>query len=208
MMKATTEVIEPDEILEYRVQHRMGCVLIFGAVPATAFQAFEQLVPRKSVMSQHLAREAGASFAFGLPSDIEKLRAALRPTNLAAAKAKYGIRGLSEGAVKWLASGERGASSEFMFQHITGVTVRDEGDPAHPHDPDDFRRCRLMLESCAEIASHLDRMRSASPVWARLVDAWPAICAAMDKESPGWRACKGNAKSAFKIIRETIENAK
>lgn len=84
----------------------------------------------------------------------------------------------------WYVNGEGGASAESIVGHITGL-----GDHYchHPHDLGDFRRCEVMMNQCSGIAARFAAMRSASEMWARLVDAWPDIVDALDRENPTWR---------------------
>lgn len=93
---------------------------------------------------------------------------------------------LSAEAVAWLASGERGLSSETIFQHILRIKVLNGERNAHPWDPDDLRRCRLLLEQVPELAIRFEEMRTCSAVWRRLVDHWAELCRLMDEECGGW----------------------
>jgi hypothetical protein len=96
------------------------------------------------------------------------------------------------GLMLWLANGERGASSDTIVQHITGLPAND-GDIDHPWDPGDLKRCRKLLEAVPALVPYMPRMRNASPVWAALVDHWQELCDLMDTESPDWRKGKGMA---------------
>lgn len=189
----------------YEVMHRGGCVLIKGAVPASAFSAFAKMVPKKSVLSSDVARLLGVTFAMGLSADLDKLREAAIPQALLRERANN--PGLSDAAVKWLATGERGLSSDVMFEVLTGEP-RGLQSSAHPHDPDDFRRCRLLLEQVPEL--QLDDMKQVSPQWANLVAVWPQICAAMDQElGLNWQNPKPGAKAmaTYGLIKIAIESA-
>jgi len=86
---------------------------------------------------------------------------------------------------KWWISGngERGMSSECIFYNITRahadpgiaslhVLIDEVSRCAHPHDPDDFRRCHLLLQAVPEWKEKLHLMKSVSPVWEKLVDNW------------------------------------
>jgi hypothetical protein len=80
----------------------------------------------------------------------------------------------------WLANGERGTSSETMFsilaQKIPGAPQLDpKWGPSHPLDPDDFRRCHLLLECVPDFRTMLDHMKDVSPVWAKLVENWDRL---------------------------------
>ncbi len=88
----------------------------------------------------------------------------------------------------WLASGERGISSEAIVSQLTGCAVgnghRHGSD--HPYDPADFRRCELLLR-----ASPLARlvfpslMPSRSETWARMVERWDELVSLIESEVPG-----------------------
>lgn len=111
---------------------------------------------------------------------------------------------LSENVVEWLRHGERGTSSETIVAHLTGFPTRDHG---HPHDPDDLRRCRLVLEACPELnRPFLDRMGECSPAWARLVAIWDDLCELMDYEvAETRRDPKGpSAAQTYSIMRRAL----
>ena len=102
----------------------------------------------------------------------------------------------------WLLKGERGASSNAMVEHITGLG----GNTSHPYDPDDFRRCRLLVERVAVIRFNLGKMSTCSPTWARIIAVWGELCALMDAEAPEWR--QGNWSSApqtYALLRRCRE---
>lgn len=200
---ASLEVAAGD--CEYTIRHTGGgCVLIFGSVPAADFSTIAKLCPsRNAVMDPQAADMAGANFAFGLRADLDALKQRLS----AGAMEREARRrpGLAPELTQWLATGQRGASSETIFQHLTGVETRDGARLAHPHDPDDVKRCRLLLEACPLLQVEFHRMAGASPTWGRLVAAWPAICAAMDEESPRWREGVGKAPRTAHLISEALK---
>lgn len=113
---------------------------------------------------------------------------------------------LSDNAIQWLASGSRGLSSETIFTAITGVRIGDADDVNHPWDPDDFRRCRLLLEACPEIAAELPKMSIASRAWAALVPRWNDICTLMDEETPNWRTPSrfDTAPRTYALMKEIL----
>jgi hypothetical protein len=93
-------------------------------------------------------------------------------------------------ACLWLASGETGLSSEAMFWRfvqIYGVRDLRVHPKDHPYDPDDLKRCRLLLEQVPEFAAFLPAMADMSSTWKRLVDHWDELCSLMDAECPDWR---------------------
>lgn len=75
-------------------------------------------------------------------------------------------------------NGERGMSSEAMHWVLY---FNADGDKIpivkrhHPADPDDFRRCYLLLETVPEWKAKLHLMKPVSPVWSNLVDNWDKL---------------------------------
>lgn len=179
----------------YTVEHRGNCVLVFGAVPTLAFGDLMKLAPNKSVVDTQLAHVAGCSMAIGLPEDAKKLIVEMAPDPLQRARLSYAGTGLTEAAIKWLALGQRDACSGAMFLGITGVKPYDMAGSAlaYPLDPDDFKRCRLLVEQVPEIAARLEAVSSVSPIWQQIVDSWYSLCDTMDSESPNWRSGKVHA---------------
>lgn len=89
--------------------------------------------------------------------------------------------------IDWLANGEIGASSRALFWHLNGYRLEDGYKRlAYPSDADDFRRCHIMLEQTGLLA-RLEQAATLTPVWKRLVKAWPEIVALFDQEDPTWR---------------------
>jgi hypothetical protein len=95
---------------------------------------------------------------------------------------------LTADQVAWLRGDRRGASSEALFERLTGHVLCEESRrTAHPYDPADLARCILMLEQCG-LTEHLGKARDLSPTWRRLIDAWLVLVSTFDEEVPGWRA--------------------
>lgn len=113
---------------------------------------------------------------------------------------------LPPGALSWLASGERGASSEAIFERMTGLPVGPSLRGAYPLDPGDLRRCRLLLEAVPAFRARLSEMADVGPVWAGLVARWEELCAIVDEEAPEWRKGSGRAPRAYAVMGE-IEKA-
>jgi hypothetical protein len=112
---------------------------------------------------------------------------------------------LTKNMIEWLANGERGTSSETIFQTLTGMQCTD--DPSFPWDADDLRRCRLLLEKCPELAPRIGEMRTVSPIWNALATHWSELCAMMDDECPKWRDKWGYAGKTCKRMADLIEAA-
>lgn len=88
----------------------------------------------------------------------------------------------------WLATGERGLSSESIVEHLTGFPLKGRiwaSRIDHPLDPSDFRRCERLLREVPLARLAFGEMRTASAAWARLVDAWDELVALSEEECPG-----------------------
>ena len=92
-------------------------------------------------------------------------------------KETEGMATVAEKMKWWKDKGEHGTSSETLF----GILGGDLGwmipkyKYEHPHDPDDFRRCWLLLEAIPEWKTQLDRMKPISDQWNVLVDNWDKL---------------------------------
>lgn len=107
----------------------------------------------------------------------------------------------------WLAFGERGLSSEAIVSHLTGTSVGRYDHTAHPHDPDDYRRCARLLRDVPLAALAFPSMATCSPQWARLVEAWDEIGATCEQEAPGYLDKRsGSAPRAYRMMRRVIED--
>jgi len=164
----------------HRVEHINGCTLIFGSVPIEDFVALSKTAGKDAVISPDLASLTGASFAFGLPEDIERLRQSpdlrisesrIRDSFMATGK------GLPPSLAEWLKTGERGMSSDAMCKAIFGIPAGAGTD--RPHDPDDLSRCIKFLDAaCSEGADRLklvNRMQNVSFEWDFLVGHWQEL---------------------------------
>lgn len=144
--------------------------------------------------------------AGGHPAALAELRARLAAGALQFERAAN--PGLSPDAAAWLADGERGVSSNTMFEYLTGVKATRGWGRSHPHDPGDFRRCRLLLERVPDLVPLLPRMAEVSPVWAALVAGWDSLCATMDAECPHWRTGRGgSAPKTYEMMRAIRKEA-
>ncbi len=165
-------------------------VLGFGPQPMDWFHNAMKSCGSDAVTDPDVARMAGATLAAGTPAALRALRKHLEAGALQ--QAQEANPGIPPSATRWLAHGERGMSSNAMFEHLTGVKcTNSDGWPlaakAHPRDPADFRRCRLLPEEVPSLQAQLPKMAELSKPWANLVRDWTAICRAMDGEAPDWR---------------------
>lgn len=121
---------------------------------------------------------------------------------------------VSQAAIEWLASGERGVSSNTIFQHLTGLLATGgllSHRGGHPHDPADLRRCMLLLERCPELASRIDEMCFVSPEWNALASNWKQITEAFIAEAEpqgGWRNGNWRCPVTYRLMRTLIESAR
>lgn len=153
-------------------------VLAYGPQPMEFLSKAAKVCGKSAVLDQDVARMAGAMMAVGEPEALDALRQRLNPGAFQAERDAHPT--LSIEATKWLASGERGISSNTLFTVLTGVDALRNWGMDHPHDPADFRRCRLLLEQVPELRPLLPKMSQVSAVWAALVARWDDICACMD----------------------------
>ena len=112
------------------------------------------------------------------------------------------------GLLVWLASGDRGSSSEAIVQHITGIPACDGHFPAYPYDPDDLIRCEKLLRAVPGLRALFPRMASCHPVWAALLPRWHEIAALIYQEAPDWDKGKGSAPKAYALMSELTRGLK
>ena len=88
-------------------------------------------------------------------------------------------------AVRWLANGNRGISSNTLFMAITGVdTAGRSGHYDTPSDAWDFARCARLLVVCPQFRPHMDRVAALNKTWATLVAHWELLETALRAEWP------------------------
>lgn len=182
-------------------------VLGFGPQPIDFISKAADLCGADAVMCPTTARMAGANLAAGTKGALKALRERLEAGALAVALEEHGDK-LSTNAIAWLASGQRGLSSNTLFTFATGVDAEEDDGHNYPHDPDDLSRCRKLLDQCPELVANLSRVAEAGPEWAGLVARWDEICGLMDEESPEWRAGKGRATKTYALMKEIITAAR
>lgn len=114
---------------------------------------------------------------------------------------------LSAEAIAWLVSGEHGISSEALFNRTLLDQVNTQWLTNYPHDPDDFRRCQLLVRAVPEVRERLSLMGDQGPEWARLVEHWDEITTSLESEVPGVFGSRigGNAPRTYKLMRSFIE---
>lgn len=93
----------------------------------------------------------------------------------------------------WFREGERGLSSETMARTALGARLKDG--PRHPLDPDDLRRCMLLVEQAPEVREAFPQIAALNKTWARLIEHWDELVALLREEIIlGYRAPKTYAR--------------
>lgn len=191
----------------YKIEKRGNCVVAYGALPLPdGFNEMLELAPEGAVVDLHVARLLGATLVAGTAEDLLVLARDKDILDAARERSRgllESVEGafLPEGAVEWHATGERGASSNAIFENLTGTG----NEASVPSDAYDFRRCRLLTEQVPALLELLPRMKTVSPRWNAFIERWDDLCQAMDKENPGWRQGKGPYVETMAIIREIEE---
>ena len=112
---------------------------------------------------------------------------------------------MNDNMLRWLLTGEVGASSKAMAAHLCGFPCCGDW----PSDPDDFARCLMFLDTVPEARAELHRMAEVSVVWEALVDRWSDIEATFRGEVPShyWRYGRWSAPRTMKLMREVLDEA-
>lgn len=104
----------------------------------------------------------------------------------------------------WLASGERGRSSDAIVSHLTNRPVGMHRDQhVHPKDPSDLIRCVKLLDQhpLARMEFEDGAMRDVSPEWARLTDHWGELVALLREEQA---ECTGRAPRCYARMQQVL----
>lgn len=116
-------------------------------------------------------------------------------------KARKGTR--RDALMEWLACGERGISSETIAREILGFAHSRKWGPGHPRDPDDLRRCYLLVKGVPPTKAEWQRIAALSDGWAALVPHWDELISLLEEEleRPDRRAPKTYARMQ-EILRD------
>lgn len=111
------------------------------------------------------------------------------------------------GFMQWLASGDRGASSNTLAQHLTGWSCMQGLGRGHPRDPSDFGRCLELLKQVPALKPMLPQMADVSPEWDALVARWDDIEKSFLAEV-GWEWQKGHrAAATYQLMKDVYKGA-
>lgn len=204
-MSAAFKTTADSSITSYRVTVRDGCTLVEGAMPMSHAGALMQAAGTDAVVSPQLAQLTHCTFAWGPRVDVDKL------VDHLVAEAQR-ITANDPPIKRWLEYGERGESSNAMAHSMwtdrpVGWIVSRNVE-AYPHDPDDFRRCLLLLDMVPEFVPRLPIMARVNPVWAALVRHWGDISIQFVREAgDAWRTEPKGAPKTYELMKEVIKGA-
>ena len=80
---------------------------------------------------------------------------------------------LTEPMKEWLRNGERGISSETIFEAMTGIPLGQKHNT--PQDPSDFNRCYMLLLTVPEFRGRIKEVGEAFPDWKPLINNWDEL---------------------------------
>lgn len=181
---------------EYTIETVCNCRIVRGPFPLSDMRKLINGFSERALLATDIADRLGATMVIGEPADLDALRKLDLPIsgsrNHDVLRAQ-GI-GLPAGVTWWLASGERGASSNAMCRRFFGVPA--DASPSYPLDPSDLRRCLMFLDA-THSHDKVPLMADVSPVWECIVESWDEIVESYRKEeaasdnlgkSHGWSA--------------------
>jgi len=115
----------------------------------------------------------------------------------------------------WLRRGERGLSSMFIVEALTGFPLRNpmhHGTPDYPHDPADLRRCLLLIDAVPFLTDEIveEAVRSSCPEWGVLAPALPVLRDMLVAEIGDYATVRRGARApeTYKHMRLLIEAAR
>ena len=102
---------------------------------------------------------------------------------------------------QWIVNGEVGTSSRTIWAVMMGaVTDKDVfGVYGVPHDPDDFRRCYLLLEAIPEWRGQLSEVEKIFPMWIGFVREWDKLTEMYEKAV---KTGTGKAPEMFELMQK------
>jgi hypothetical protein len=90
---------------------------------------------------------------------------------------------LTENMKDWLRNGERGISSETIFEALTGIPlVSGVWGYSTPRDPSDFYRCYKLLKAVPEFRNRIKEVGEQFPHWKPLVENWDELEVLLEEE--------------------------
>jgi hypothetical protein len=113
-----------------------------------------------------------------------------------------GFENMKDKILKWFGNGEVGSSSTAMALAVAGI---DSEEKSHPHDPGDFNRCLLFLQSVPEARNHLNKVSQLSPYWGAVISNFDKIEKSFIEEV-GLDWVRGNsAPKTYQLMRSILD---
>lgn len=187
---------------EYTIKNECGCRIIFGEIPVSDFSMISHSFSKNAKLDIALANSMGATLVIGEPDQLAKLRlqkqktlSPLRREEVEMAKREN----VPAAVIEWLASGERGLSSEAICKTFFGVPKN--AGTYHPNDPADLLRCVNFLDK-TNTHERIQEMGNVSPEWKSLVAEWGPLVDSLLREEKSSRQAPETYKLMKKIISE------
>ncbi|KKL12876.1 hypothetical protein LCGC14_2531340 [marine sediment metagenome] len=115
---------------------------------------------------------------------------------------------IKDSILEWFANGRVGVSSKAMVCAVIELPQDDKWGNDHPHDPDDFNRCLLLLAQVPEMRNHFNKIAEISEIWSKLINRWRDIerCF-LDEVGLDW--CKAtNAPKTYDLMKTIINDTR
>lgn len=104
----------------------------------------------------------------------------------------------------WIDNGEKGLSSQSLFNILSG---KHDKNPDYPRDASDFRRCVLLLDLIPEWRERLEDCAVSAPgLWPALIRNWDALENALMNECPDLDF-QNHKPSSFSSLLGTLLNS-
>lgn len=107
-------------------------------------------------------------------------------------------------AAEWLHKGEKGTSSETMFGAISGLKIYYR--QSHPSDPDDFRRCYLLIKQVPQWRNELHKVAALSNTWFNIVENWDKLCEMMEEKMNAWSRGEKSDRKMYEFMKSLESN--
>jgi len=108
---------------------------------------------------------------------------------------------LTPNMIKWIREGNRGISSETIFEVLADHPLLENDHVFHnvPHDPSDFYRCHTLLKCIPEFNGKLNRVAKVYPHWQVYADNWDLLESLLNTEL---KRKDGTAPKLYAVLHE------
>ena len=113
---------------------------------------------------------------------------------------------LTPNQLDWIRNGERGISSEAIFEVCAEHPLLDSDHLKYnfPRDPSDFNRCYKLLKQCQEFNAKLSEVYKIYPCWKVFIDNWDRLTNLFEEE---FNREDGRAPKLYKFMEILGERA-